>query len=139
MTEVWSEATAKLAHLEKRPYAVLIEDDIAPQCFLELCSDYVGVGFLDDHGREFLSYQFQEIEAGRLFLTMATHREYSGESDGLKVATTYYFRTDGSLTVETEEFSTATISRKETQANVDGNWEDYPGFGNYDSIVRVNR
>ncbi|MBA4032907.1 MAG: lytic transglycosylase [Planctomyces sp.] len=139
MTEVWDEEKAKLAHLEKRPYAVLIEGGTVFRCFLEIGSDYVGIGFLDEHMREFLSYQFQEIEAGRLFLTMATHREYVGDCDQLKEGTTYYFRKDGGLTMETEDFSTSVISSRETRTNVDGNWEAYPEFGSYESISRVDR
>ncbi|WP_131818344.1 lytic transglycosylase [Planctopirus hydrillae] len=127
------------AHLEKRPYAVLIEDGYVLRCFLEIDRDYVGVGFLDEHKREFLSYQFQEVEAGRLFLTMANYRKFEGEGDHTIEGTTYYFRMDGGLTIETEDFSTAVVSTKKTQVNVDGNWEGYPEFGNYNSITRVNR
>ncbi|ODA29958.1 hypothetical protein A6X21_06345 [Planctopirus hydrillae] len=139
MTEVWDEEHAMRAHLEKRPYAVLIEDGYVLRCFLEIDRDYVGVGFLDEHKREFLSYQFQEVEAGRLFLTMANYRKFEGEGDHTIEGTTYYFRMDGGLTIETEDFSTAVVSTKKTQVNVDGNWEGYPEFGNYNSITRVNR
>ena len=60
--------------------------------------------FLDNFGREYLRYQFQEAEQGRLFLTMATHREFVGETDRVKSGTTYYFKRDGFVTIETEDF-----------------------------------
>lgn len=138
-TETLSEHKAKIAHEQRQPYVAVMEDDEGIQCFIEANNDYFGVGFLDSALREFLSYQFQEVEPGRLFLSMATHREFDGETDRVKCGTTYYFKFDGSVTVESEDFATANVTTKKMQTDVSGNWETYPSFGDYVSLTRVER
>jgi hypothetical protein len=70
---------------------------------------------------------------------MATHREFDGEADRVKCGTTYYFKVDGRVTIETEDFATENISTREMQADVSGNWEQYPIFGDYQSLMRRDR
>ena len=118
---------------------LVVEQDSSPKCFVEINNDYVGIGFLDASLREYLSYTFVEIEPGRLFLNEATLREFEHGSDKVKSGTTYHFKQNGSVIVENEDFLTNTRSVKETQADVSGNWEAYPQFGQYQSIVRVDR
>ena len=81
LTETWDEPKARIAHEQRQPYVAVVENDEGILCFIEANYDYIGVGFFDNASREFLSYQFQEVEPGRLFLTMATHREFDGEAD----------------------------------------------------------
>ena len=139
LTETWDEPKARIAHGQRQPYAAVIEDDGSIRCFIEANNNYIGVGFLDNVMREFLSYQFQEVEPERLFLTMATHREFDGETDRVRCGTTYYFKPDGRVTVETEDFASAHLATKEMQADVSGNWEAYPTFGDYRSLARADR
>lgn len=139
LTETWDEPKARIAHEQRLPYVAVVGSAGSIKCFIEANNDYIGVGFLDNAMREFLSYQFQEIEPGRLFLTMATHREFDGDMDRVKSGTTYYFKPNGNVTVETEDFATSQLSTKELQTDVSGNWEAYPVFGNYHSLVRVDR
>lgn len=139
LTLSWSEDAAKAAHEKRQPYAAAVISSGVVRCFLEVNNDYFGVGFLDDRQREFLSYQFQEIQPGRLFLTMATHREYDGESDHVKAGTTYYFKSDGTITIESEDFDSTQLVTTETKRDVEGNWEHYPNFGEYESVLRIDR
>lgn len=139
LTEKWDEERARKCHEKRQTYVAVLGEDPSPFCFVEINNDYIGVGFLDTLLREYLSYQFQEVEFGRLFLTMATRREFEGDSDNLKSGATYYFKQDGIVTIENEAFTTNTRSVRETQADVSGNWETYPAFGQYQSIVRLNR
>jgi hypothetical protein len=60
-------------------------------------NDFIGVDFLDEFLRESLSYQFEEVESGRLFLSMATHREFDGEKDQVLSGCSYIFKQDGKL------------------------------------------
>jgi hypothetical protein len=139
LTETWDESKAMTAHEQRQPYAAVIGNEGRCQCFIEANNDYIGVGFLDNSMREFLSYQFQEIEPGRLFLTMATHREFDGETDQVTFGTTYYFKPDGCVTVESDDVAAAQLATKELRTDVSGNWETYPAFGEYCSLVRVGR
>ena len=138
-TELWSLEKAEQAHGNRQPYGVLIGDPKAPTRFLEINNDFVGVGFLDDRLRESLTYQFQEIEPGKLFLSMVTYREFEGDSDAVTSGTTYYFSTDGSIKIERESFDSHKLEMSESKEDVSGNYEDYPDFGQYDSLVRAER
>jgi hypothetical protein len=80
VTETWTESQARKAHEQRQLYVALLGDDSIPTRIVEVNNDYVGVCFLDVSLREYLSYQFQELESGRMFLTMATHREFEGRA-----------------------------------------------------------
>jgi hypothetical protein len=138
-TEQWKESQAAEAHAKRVPYAVAIRKDNGNITVVDARGDYFGVDFLDVFGRDFICYQFQEIEAGRLFLTMATHREFEDNTDRVKLGTSYIFKPNGMVIVETEDFSSSHITKKQIQVDVNGNWELYPNFGDYRSLTRVER
>jgi hypothetical protein len=134
-----NESDARICHENRRLYTVVQGDLKAPECFIEINNDYVGVGFLDTLLREYLSYSFQEKKPGKLFLTMVTHRIFDGQTDSLSSGTTYYFTEDGTVTIEIEDFVADSKNEKLVHADVSGNWEEYPKFGQYSSISEVNR
>jgi hypothetical protein len=139
LTEVWDESRARMAYTNRHLHTAVVGAPERPLAFIEFNGDYVGVGFLDRLLREYLSYSFQEVEPGRLFLTMATHREFDGDSDRVQKGTTYIFNPDGDVTVISEEFPNGGKSRHKITADVSGNWESYPEFGKYDSLLREDR
>ena len=139
VTDPWTPKKAKKAYDRRTLHTVIAGPMEKPTAFIEFNMDYVGIGFLDGHLREYLSYQFVEVESGRLFLTMATYREYEGDSDRVRKGTTYYFKQGGKVVVVTDEFPGGGITRHETTAPVSGNWENYPAFGEYDSLLRIDR
>jgi len=134
-----SREEASTAHERRLPYVAIVGEHERPRAFVEMNADYVGVGFLDDRRREYLSYQFQELEPGKLFLTMATHREFDGDRDAVREATTYYFKPSGNVVVEKVDRSGRAQSRSSAQRDVANNWEVYPVFGAYDGVIRVER
>jgi hypothetical protein len=145
--ELWTEKQAKDAFDNRRLHTVVISHDDKPAAFIEFNGDYVGVGFLDHAIREYLSYTFNEVSPGKLFLTQATHREYEGETDRVKSGTSYYFKQDGAVAVKREDFTwtegqsspVGVVSTKDSQVDVSGHWETYPKFGEYDALLRVER
>jgi len=137
-TESWNEVKASKAHSMRHPYAVLIEEMHKKICFIEFNNDYVGVGFLDQNGREYASYQFQELESERLFLSMATHRRFE-KSAQVCHGTTYYFKPTGLVTIEEIDISNENKSSSQSLVDVSINWEKYPSFGDYLSITRFER
>jgi len=137
--ELWTPEQARDAYSHRKLYAVVAGPLTRPHAFIEFNKDYVGVGFLDKFLRGYLSYSFEEVEPGRLFLTMATHREFDGDYDQVKKGTTYVFKQNGNVVTLTEEFPNGDKTRGETSADVSGNWENYPAFGEYDSLLRTER
>jgi hypothetical protein len=138
---------AKDAFDNRRLLTVVVRSGDQPAAFITFNDGYVGVSFLDPAVREYMVYDFVEKSPGRLFMTQAVHREYDGETDRVKSGTSYFFREDGGVTVERQDFTwtegqsspVATVSTKETRVNVSGNWDDYPRFGEYDALLRLER
>lgn len=137
--EVWSDEQARVAHYDKKKYTALIGDIERPCCFLDISEGVVGVGFLDDLLRESLTYALQEITPGKLFLTMATHREFKGDTDEVIAGATYTFEPNGTFQITRESFNPHHIETAESTRDVSGNYSDVPGFGNYDDLIRVER
>jgi len=138
-TEVWAEEQAKSAHIHKRPYTVLVDSIDRPYCFLEIADTVVGVGFLDEHLRESLSYDFQEFEPGKLFLMMATHREFEGETDKVSSGISYIFDRNGTVQMRREFFDPHRLETATTSADVSMNYAAIPEFGEYDDFIRIER
>ena len=137
--ELWTPDQAKAAYDQRKLFAAIVGPLEKPSAFLEFNKDYIGVEFLDKLLREYLSYSFQELRPGRLFLSMATHREFDGDSDKVKKGTTYIFKQNGNVTIRNAEFPGDGYTKHETTADVSGNWENYPAFGEYDSLLRTDR
>jgi hypothetical protein len=138
-TEVWTEEQAKASHMKRQPYAVLVDSIERPYCFLNVADKVVGVGFLDEHLREALTYAFQEVESGKLFLTMATHREFEGETDRVVSGISYIFKQDGTVDMRREFFNPHRLETATSSSDVSSNYSPMPEFGDYDDLIRVER
>lgn len=139
-TEVWTEEQSRVAHVKKQLYTVLIDSIEQPYCFLEITEKSVGVGFLDEYLRESLTYAFQEVELGKLFLTMAVYREFEGNTDKVNSGVVYIFEPSGEVTIKKESFYPEhVLETSHSQIDVSQNYADYPSFGDYDSLIQVER
>lgn len=138
-TDIWDGEKAKSAHANRDLYTVVLGSPPTRFIELNLKKGYVGVGFLDSRLREYMSYQFQAKAPEMLFLSMATYREFAGDSDKVKMGTTYYFKLDGNVLIETKNFETRQAEQSQRIADVQNNWEPMPEFGQYESIARIER
>lgn len=138
-TELWSEADAKAAHESGQAYVALVDSIERPFCFLEITPKAVGVGFLDELLRESLSYDFQEVESGVLFLTMATYREFEGDTDTVVSGSSYIFSRDGQVRIRREFFNPHRLETASSSADVSTNYAPMPVFGGYEDLIRVER
>jgi hypothetical protein len=138
-TEIWTEDQARAAHLSKRLYTAIVGSLEKPFCFLEINDKFVGVGFLDDKARESLYYAFKEVEPGKLFLTMATYREFDGDTDTVRVGTSYVFGQTGLVKVQRQHFNPHRKEVSDSFVDVSGNYLHWPEFGEYDELIQVER
>ena len=138
-TELWSEDRARGAHDNKTLYSALIDSVEKPFCFLEINDKFVGVGFLDDNLRERVYYAFREIEPGRLFLSMATYREFEGDLDKVLLGTTYMFDPSGAVKIQKQQFNPYNAEASETVTDVSGNYDARPEFGHYGNLIKLKR
>jgi len=110
------------------------------EAFIEVCRNYLRVSFLDDQGRVYLAYGFEDDGNGRLFLDQAYTSEYSpDDTHNPSIATTYYFKQTGATAIER---GIRAMNRREvidTHCDVDANWEVRPKFGDYETLLVKNR
>lgn len=139
LTRLLTPEKARLRDEKGEIYAVVIGDPAAPYCFIEVNGGYFGVGFLDEQKREYMSYTFDELEAGKLFLCEAAYREYKGRSDQVVRGTVYRFFPDGRSLVEKVEEPFRQAKVTEGRSDVSKNWEPKPSFGEYDGLIRKDR
>lgn len=139
-TEIWTEQRARAAHVARTLYtAVVVGSNEDPRCFLEVNDKFVGVGFLDDRLRESLYYAFKEVEPGRLFLSMATYREFQSDSDVVTSGTTYIFAQTGTVQIQKQSFNPDRMEATSSTIDVSLNYEQRPEFGEYDRLTRIER
>lgn len=139
-TEVWTEAQAKDAHDNGRNYTVLVDSIERPFCVILVMAKAVAVDFLDEDLREALSYVFQVVAPGRLFLTRAVHREFDGDEDKVAKGTSYKFTEDGKVRIDRETFLPAhRLEVANSQTDVSANYAAVPEFGKYEEFMRMER
>lgn len=139
--DLCDEATASIYHETGASYTALMGSAVKPTCFLEFLTDkdMVGVGFLDQHLREYMTYQFQRMEDGRLFLSMVTHRKFFDNGDKVKEGVTYFFDRGGELIIRRQIFNPHTVERAVSSFDPANNYERFPEFGEYSELVKVER
>lgn len=136
-----SESEAKSRHESQARYTVLVDSPTTPSAIIDvlLDKDMIGVDFLDEHLRERLTYQFQQVAPGNLFLSMAVHRTFDEKSDGIAEGTSYLFNEDGRLTITRENFSPHHLEESSTTHDPTGNYEPVPVFGHYSGLLAEER
>lgn len=135
------EATALARHKSGNQYTALIGPLSAPHCFVEMLTSkgMIGVGFLDEKHREYLTYQFHTKNNNTLFLSMATHREFERDLDIVSKGTSYIFHETGELIIRREIFNPHDLEESKTHFDVKKNYESAPEFGKYSNLIRIDR
>jgi len=144
------EEAAFEAHENEGVYYVTIFDNEKPYCFIDINKGFYRVCFLDDNLRTYLSYTFMGEDniadwrknyGHKLFLEVAVFWEFEKNSDKIKKITDYIFKPDGSLHITERDLLKNEQLDREAKEKIDvsANWEEYPEFGKYDSIIRKER
>jgi hypothetical protein len=136
---------AKHAHDNGLVYYSTILDDEKPYCFLEVNRGFYRVSFLDELLRKYMSYDFtdnfKEVNADKLFLISITFWEFEGNTDKIIKVTNYIFKPDGTfITIVRDIIANEQInSEAKNKIDVSTNWEAYPEFGKYESLIKKER
>lgn len=133
-----SEAEARARHEGSGKYYTAVVGDLEhPEALMmvSLEGEMVSVDFFDAETRPYLGYQF-DVRDGRLFLSHASITEYR-EGEAVRSYEHYRFEPDGHLWRSREEQGVR--DTWEQWADVAGNWEDMPPFGDYAGVLRLER
>ncbi|ABS49549.1 MULTISPECIES: hypothetical protein [Yersinia pseudotuberculosis complex] len=136
-TSQWAEKR----HKSGDTYTVLVGSENTPSCFIDVMKNrgWVSVSFLDKDKREFLVYSFKIINDNKLFLSMAIYREFIEGIDRVASGTTYIFKENGHTVIRKENIEPHSLEESETFTDVSGNYDKFPDFGCYDSLIKIDR
>lgn len=109
------------------------------QRVLDFAKSWVTVNFVDALGRIYLKYDFRRVEEDKLFLSLASHFEYTGDESKPRSSTLFAFQVSGSTLIERRDLASGEVHEKSITASTEPNWEPFPAFGDYASLCRVDR
>lgn len=129
---------AERLHNAGLSYAALLGPEDAPRAYVQMLLDkkVLLVGFLDAHCREYLSYQFEFMGGSRIFLSLATFRKYSVESESVIYGETYSFSVSGEAAILETDFSTNESRELSKEYDASSHFIEMPDFGDFESLAR---
>ena len=140
-TVLWTEKQAKQAHEKGLTYTVVVKSGVRLFAVIDVAksTNFVGVVFLDDLLRSYLSYDFKLVETELLFLSMVTHCDFEGDKNQVKFGSSYIFHSDGRLIIRNQSFFPASIEEVNSSVDITNNYETYPNFGEYEHLFKIER
>ena len=129
-------------------FATILNDDGSPYCAMESNVGYFGLDFLGDKYEDYLLYEYREDEhSGKLFLKLITLFEcYPGTTEKkIRIDFRYTKQGDYSSLLYQGESYDGTYEEIRTDyppisaEELEKLWVDYPKFGEYDQLIRLDR
>ena len=144
------ELASREAHDRQEVYfATILNDDGSPYCAMESNVGYFGFDFLQDNCADFLTFQYRSDSEhkGKLFLKAIFLFEcYPGTTEKMRRTDFTYTHEGGCLSVilQGKEYDgTYEVIRTQhppiSAQELDKLWVDYPKFGEYDQLIRLDR
>lgn len=146
--KITAEEVAEKNHHDKLHYEFCVleeESSMYPECYVTVVpkNKFIGVNFIDDAGRNYLSYHFEEINDDRkLFLGEAWYLHFASETqDQEDYRLHFVFDKEGNVAVRKYDETNQKTQDFESNRRFDisGLYEKYPEFGQYESLVRLER
>ena len=144
------ELASREAHERQAVYfATILNDDGSPYCAMESNVGYFGLDFLQDNYADFLTFQYRSDSEhkGKLFLKLISLFEcYPGTTEK-KIRIDFRYTKQGdysSLLYQGESYDgTYEVIRTQhppiSAQELEKLWVDYPKFGEYDQLIRLDR
>ena len=143
------ELASREAHDRQEVYfATILNDDGSPYCAMESNVGYFGFDFLGDKYEDYLLYEYREDEhSGKLFLKVISLFEcYPGTTEKkIRIDFRYTKQGDYSSLLYQGEAYDGTYEQIRTDyppisaEELKKLWVDYPKFGEYDQLIRLDR
>ena len=144
------ELASREAHERQEVYfATILNDDSSPYCAMESNVGYFGLDFLQDNYADFLTFQYRSDSEhkGKLFLKLISLFEcYPGTTEKkIRIDFRYTKQGDYSSLLYQGEAYDGTYEQIRTDyppisaEELEKLWVDYPKFGEYDQLIRLDR
>ena len=131
-----SEAEAKDKHINGESYAAVIYEEEKVKNVLEINGDSLTVRFYNENQECYLLYGFVK-KGDKLFLNAAYHYLYDNGED--IEMTLFNFKDTGEVFMERRNNVSGEVEQREAIVDVTCNWEEFPQFGEYQGVVKVER
>lgn len=144
------ELASREAHERQAVYfATILNDDGSPYCAMESNVGYFGLDFLQDNYADFLTFQYRSDSEhkGKLFLKAIFLFECYPGTTKKKIRIDFRYTHQGgysSLLYQGESYD-GTYEQIRTEhppisaEELEKLWVDYPKFGEYDQLIRLDR
>ena len=144
------ELASREAHEQQNVYfATILNEDDSPYCAIESNVGYFGLKFLQNNYTHYLTLQYREQrnQNGKLFLTAIFLYEcYPGTDKRMRrIDFTYTHEGECSSVIYQGEAYDRTFEMITTapppisKEELEKLWVDYPNFGEYDQLIRLDR
>lgn len=134
--DVISEQFAREMHIQQKPYvAVIYENDIV-KYVVEIDEVSETIRFYDENLNNYLVYIFIKKE-DHMFLKTSCYYSFDNEK---KVEHIHFnFEETGDMITEKRNYTNNTVVESKGRVDVSCNWECIPMFGEYESVIRIER
>lgn len=133
------ECDAKLRHEKKESYSAIVKDSNRITNIVEVTDKYISVYFLDEKLRSYLFYVFDIVKNNNVFLRTVTYYLYDDFENIKKECTMAKYEENGYIVIEQNNFITNVSTETDIIDDVSGNWDNFPNFGQYQSLCKKER
>ena len=135
MIDEISKSDAEILHNKGDNYTAVIKEKEKVEYVIDISAKNILVRFYDDE--MYLVYEFDILNNGKMFLKAAFY--YTYEASELLEILSFNFSQSGYVYMCKQNLITYKSEERESIVNVSNNWEDFPKFGEYTSIIKKKR
>ena len=130
---------AQECHNNKISYSVLIKERGRITHVIEVGNKFIAVDFMTDFLKPYLCYIFDVKDNNKLFLKSAYFTEHDNKTKESLIKIFFRFTENGYTVMERINIQTGESEERESQGEVDSNWDIFPDFGKYERILKKDR
>lgn len=131
------EKTAHHNHLCGKDYSVVMSQSGVISCVLDVSQNDVFVNFINKEGEKYLTYAFHREKDDDIFLNAVYYHNYENNKETEIMI--FSFKVNGELYMEKRNLIDEDVEEREANVEVSCNWDKYPKFGDYSSLVVLDR
>ena len=135
--EILEEEIAHNNHLQGEEYTAVLSQNGLIKYILEISKNDVFVNFMDSDVRKYLTYAFHRETDDDIFLNVDYYHRYEREKETELII--FSFEKSGRMNIEKQNLVNGYLDTKETFTEVACNWDKFPEFGNYSSLIVEER
>lgn len=135
--DILDEKTAYNNHIFGKEYSVVMSQSGIICCILDISLNDIFVNFMNVEGEKYLTYAFHREKEDDIFLNAVYYHNYENNKETEMVI--FGFNINGELCMEKRDLICGDVEERESIVDVSCNWDKYPKFGDYSSLIVQER